>query len=273
MTDAVRLTLGEDGVALLEMNRPDRRNAFSDEIKDGLRDATATLSRTSGLRALVFTGSGGTFCAGGDLKAMLRRHEAGEANTADDVEARMNAIHAWFRVLRDMPVPVIVAVDGPAVGAGLGLALVGDLVLASETAVFGATFAKVGAVPDCNLMWSLPRIVGLQRARELFYTARLVDAQEALRLGLCLEVLPRDRLMDRAREVAAMMAETSPEAFALTKEITGRAMQSDSDTILAAETAAQRICLTSAYHIDAVTRFAAKARPRFDFTADDGVNG
>jgi len=265
MTEAVRLTFGDNGVALLEMNRPDSRNAFSDEIKDGLREALLSLTQAPNLRALVFTGTGGAFCAGGDLKAMLQRHAAGEGNAPQDVKIRMEALHAWFRLLRDLPVPVIVAVDGPAVGAGLGLALAGDIVLASERAVFGASFAKVGAVPDCNLMWSLPRIVGLQRARELFYTGRLVKADEAQRLGICLEVLPQDQLMSRAHAIAAMMVNTSPEAYALTKQITAQALQSDSDTILAAETEAQMVCLTSDYHIDAVTRFSAKEPLKFHF--------
>lgn len=265
MTEAVRLTIGDDGIALLEMNRPESRNAFSDEIKDGLRDAMSTLSKTDTLCALIFTGSGGAFCAGGDLKAMLKRHETGEGNAPQDVKDRMEALHAWFRILRDLPLPVIVAVDGPAVGAGLGLALAGDIVLASDTATFGANFAKVGAVPDCNLMWSLPRTVGLQRARELFYTARIVDAAEALRLGLCLEVMPSEQLMARAHDVASMMVNTSPEAFALTKAITSEALQSDSDTILAAEAQAQMTCLTSDYHIDAIARFAAKKWPKFHF--------
>ena len=265
MADAVRLTLDESGIATLEMTQPESRNAFSDAIKDGLHNAMQNLSGNDRLRVLIFTGSGGAFCAGGDLKAMLRRFELGEAIDAEDVKHRMETLHAWFRILRDLPVPVIVAVDGPAVGAGLGLALTGDIVLASDTAVFGATFATVGAVPDCNLMWSLPRVVGLQRARELFYTARLLDAKEAHQLGLCIEVLSPDRLVPRAKEIADMMLNTSPEAFALTKEITSRAMQSDSDTILAEETRAQMTCLTSDYHIDAIRRFVAKERPAFRF--------
>lgn len=264
MNDAVRLTR-EDGVALLEMVRPETRNAFSDEIKSGLGDAMDELSRDKGLRALIFTGCEGVFCAGGDLKAMLRRHRSGERNTAGDVRGRMRELHAWFRKLRDLPVPVIVAVDGPAFGAGLGLALCGDIVLAADRARFSASFAKVGAVPDCNLMWSLPRVVGQQRAREMFYTARTLGAREALRLGLCMEVMPAPELLPRAKEIAGMMSEVSPTAYALTKEITARAMQTDSDTILEMEADAQAICLTSDYHFDAIARFAAKTAPAFNF--------
>ena len=264
MSDAVRLT-HENGIALLEMARPDTRNAFSEEIKSGLRDAMDTLTGDSDLRAVIFTGSEGVFCAGGDLKAMLKRRRSGAENTVDDVRGRMRELHDWFTKLRDLPVPVIVAVDGPAFGAGLGLVLCGDMVLASDRAQFSASFAKVGAVPDCNLMWSLPRAVGQQRAREMFFTARAVDAQEALQLGICMEVMPAAQLLPRAREIAGMMSNVSPMAYALTKDITARAMQTDSDTILEMEADAQATCLTSDYHFDAIARFAAKTPPAFNF--------
>ncbi|MCY6379704.1 enoyl-CoA hydratase/isomerase family protein [Hoeflea prorocentri] len=264
MSDPVRLTRS-DGIALLEMARPDTRNAFSDEIKSGLSDALQTLTEATDLRALIFTGSDGVFCAGGDLKAMLERHRSGHKNTAEDMRNRMLELHVWFKKLRDLPVPVIVAVDGPAFGAGLGLALCGDIVLASDRALFSASFTKVGAVPDCNLMWSLPRVVGQQRAREMFFTARTVDAQEALRLGLCMEVLPAEKLLPRAKEIAAMMENVSPTAYALTKEIMAHAMQADSDTILKMEADAQAKCLTSEYHLDAIGRFASKTPPAFNF--------
>lgn len=264
MTDAVRLTR-EGDVALLEMMRPASRNAFSDEIKSGLCSAVHTLQGDPNLRALVFTGSGGVFCAGGDLKAMLRRHRRGEKDTAQGSLDRMQELHGWFKLLRDLPVPVIVAVDGPAFGAGLGLALCGDIVLASDRASFNASFGKVGVVPDCNLMWSLPRVVGLQRARELFYTARTVSADEALRLGLCMEVVAPNALSHRAMQIAIQMSHVSPLAYGLTKKITADAIQATSDEILEAEANAQAQCLTSDYHFEAIARFAAKEAPKFDF--------
>jgi 2-(1,2-epoxy-1,2-dihydrophenyl)acetyl-CoA isomerase len=264
MNDAVTLTF-ENDVAVLRMHRPDTRNAFSDEIKAGLAQAVQTLRANADVRAVVFTGSGGVFCAGGDLKAMLRRFKSGERATPAEYQAGLEELHDWLKQLRDLPVPVITAVDGPAFGAGLALALCGDMVVASDRATFSAAFAKVGAIPDCNLFWSLPRVVGVQRARELFYTARVVDAPEALRLGLCMEVVTPDALMPRAMEIAGQMTQSSPLAFALTKELSGLAMQIDSDTMLAREAEAQGRCLTSDYHYEAIARFAAKTPPKFDF--------
>jgi len=264
MTDAVRLS--HDGtVALIEMMQPKRRNAFSDEMKAGLRDGILAVAANDEVRALVLTGSDGVFCAGGDLKAMLKRHQSGAQNSPEDSLHRMLELHDWFKVLRDLPIPVIAAVDGPAFGAGLGLALSASLVLASSRAQFNASFGKVGVVPDCNLMWSLPRFVGLQRARELFYTARTVQADEALQLGLCLEVLKPGALLPRAIEIAGQMTHLSPEAFAMTKEITGRAMESSSNEIMSAEAHAQKQCLNSDYHYDAIARFAERRAPRFSF--------
>ena len=261
---AVRLTR-QGPVALIEMMEPKSRNALSDAMKDGLADAARTLSADPELRALVLTGSGGAFCAGGDLKRMLERHRSEAPPGAEDAAHRMRALHDWWRVLRDLPVPVIAAVDGPAYGAGLGLACLADIVLASDRATFNASFCKVGAVPDGGLFFSLPRMIGLQRAKELFYTGRTLDAGEAQRIGLAMEVLAPDALLPRAMEMAGMMAEASPIAFPLTKQIANKAMDSDAEALLAMEAQAQAICLTSRYHREQLERFTNKQPPRFDF--------
>lgn len=264
MTDAVKLTM-DGGVAVVELNQPERRNALTDEIKTRLLEVSERLAHDTSVRAVVLTGAGGVFCAGGDLKKMLERHAEGAAAKAEDQLARMRETHRWFRSLRDLQVPVITAVDGPAFGAGFGLALVGDILLASDRASFSAAFAKVGVVPDAGLMWSLPRVVGLQRARELFYTARTLSSDQALSLGIALEVHPAHALIPRALDIAGQMVQASPLAFGLTKSITARSMECDSDAILSLEAQAQAVCLTSAYHHEALTRFAAKEPPKFNF--------
>lgn len=264
MTDPVTLTI-TDGIGVVTLNQPERRNALTLAVKESLVRISAELTSSETLKAVVLTGAGGVFCAGGDLKKMLERHASGEAAGAEDQLARMKETQSWFRVFRDLPVPVITAVDGPAFGAGFGLALVGDIVLASEHAQFCSSFAKVGAVPDLGLMWSLPRVVGPQRARELFYTARTVSAEDARVLGIALEVHAPDALLPRALRMAKQMAQASPVAFRLTKQISARAMDCDSDTILDLEAQAQAVCLTSEYHLDAISRFAEKKPPRFSF--------
>lgn len=264
MTDALNVTR-ENGVALLEMAEPKSRNALSDAMRQALSDTLHDLKADPDLRAVILTGSEGVFCAGGDLKKMLANHKAGVVGGAEDILPRMQHLHSWLRALRDLPVPVICAVDGPAYGAGLGLALTGDIILASERATFNASFCKVGAVPDGNLFYSLPRMVGLQRARELFYTGRTLNAEEAQRIGIVMEVVAPDDLLPRAKEMAAMMTQSSPVAFSLTKSITARSLETDSETLLSLELQAQAICLTSAYHKDALDRFTQKLPPRFDF--------
>lgn len=264
MSDAIRVT--RDGaVVLIEMTEPKSRNALSEAMRQALRTTINDLANDSDLRALILTGSRGVFCAGGDLKAMLARQTSDTPDGAEDRLNRMNDLHSWIRQLRDLPVPVICAVDGPAYGAGLGLALAGDIILASERATFNASFCKVGAVPDGNLFYSLPRMVGLQRAKEMFYTGRTIVADEAREIGIAIEVTSVEDLLPRAKEMAQMMCDASPLAFGLTKKITSRAMELDSDTLLAMEAQAQAICLTSRYHLDTLKRFTNKQPPLFDF--------
>ena len=264
MTDALQISR-DGGVVTLTMNDPKARNALSDDMRAAFVKVLPELTADTSLEALILTGAGGYFCAGGDLKRMLANHKAGLVSGAEDIMPRMKQLHGWIRLLRDLPVPVIVAVDGPAYGAGLGLALTGDIILASERASFNASFCKVGAVPDGNLFYSLPRMVGLQRAREMFYTGRTVSADEARSIGICMEVLPPQDLLPRAQDMARMMCQSSPTAFAMTKAISGRSLELDSDALLQMEAQAQAICLSSAYHKDAIERFASKVPPRFDF--------
>lgn len=264
MSDALQIT--RDGaVVTLTMAEPASRNALSDAMRDGLSGAVHDLAHDPDVRAVILTGSGGVFCAGGDLKKMLANHKAGLVTGAEDILPRMKHLHGWIKQLRDLPVPVITAVDGPAYGAGLGLALTGDIILASDRASFNASFCKVGAVPDGNLFYSLPRMVGLQRAREMFYIGRTVDAAEAQRIGIAMEVTTPEALLPRAQDMARMMCDTSPTAFAMTKQISGRSLELDSDALLQLEAQAQSVCLSSAYHKDAIDRFTRKEPPRFNF--------
>lgn len=265
MTDAILITR-QDNVVTVALNQPETRNAFTDGLREALHDTMHSLSTDQKMRALILTGSAGVFSAGGDLKKMLENHHNGVVSGAEDIIPRLHYLHRWMQLLRDLPVPVIVAVDGPAYGAGLGLALTGDIVLASDRATFSASFAKVGAVPDGNLFYSLPRMVGLQRAKELFYTGRVVQADEAQQIGICMEVLPPSQLMDRARDIASQMTNASGLAFSLTKSIAGRSYELSSDELLALELQAQSICLASEYHKDAIGRFADRKPPKFDFS-------
>ncbi|MGG7567087.1 enoyl-CoA hydratase/isomerase family protein [Rhodovulum sp. DZ06] len=268
MTDdapqALRITR-EGGIALLEMTNPKKRNPLNQALKDALAAAARELTDDASLRAVIIAGSDGVFCAGGDLKAMNAEREAGTYDGAEDYLGRLRHMHGWVRALRGLPVPVIAAVDGPAYGAGLGIALVADFIIATDRAAFNASFCRVGLVPDGGLFYSLPRAVGAQRAKEMFYTGRTVTAEEAQRIGLVMEVVAPEDLMDRAWASARMMTEGNPAAFELTKRISGQALETDAETLLALEQQAQSICLSSRYNGEAVERFTNKKPLRFDY--------
>ncbi|MDE4305912.1 enoyl-CoA hydratase/isomerase family protein [Phaeobacter gallaeciensis] len=255
----------EGGIVLIELTRPEIRNPLNNELKQAMDSLVRSLEGDRDLTGVILTGTGGVFSGGGDVKAMSRERASGEYNGAEDYIARMRHSHGWLRILRELPVPVIAAVDGPCVGAGFSIALLCDFVLVTPRAKFAASFCKIGLAPDLGLFYTLPRAVGQQRAREIFYTGRLIGAEEALRLGLALEIVPEDDLLTRAWDIARQMEQSSPTAFALTKQISARALESDFETLLAQELQAQSILLASRYNGEAVDRFTAKEPPRFNF--------
>ena len=256
----------EGGIVLIELTRPDIRNPLNNDLKQALDETVRALEGDRDLTGVILTGSDGVFCGGGDLKAMSRERASGEYDGAEDYLDRMRHSHGWLRILRNLPVPVIAAIDGPAAGAGFSIALLCDLILVTPRTKFAASFCKLGLVPDLGLFYTLPRIVGLQRARELFYTGRPVDADEALRLGIALEIVPEADLLNRARDIARQTEQSSTAAFGLTKQISARALDTDFETLLTQELQAQSILLASRYNGEAVDRFSAKQPLRFNFT-------
>ena len=175
MTEFV-LTERHGATLLIRINRPERRNAFDLEVRAGLAQAIFQAKDDDSVRAVVITGTDGVFCAGGDLKALS---EAKRPVFKD--RDRIRRLHTWFRELIHLEKPVIAAVDGPAFGAGFNLALACDFVLATPRARFCAVFGRIGLVPDLGGFFLLPRIVGLQRAKDLVFSAREMDGDEAKR--------------------------------------------------------------------------------------------
>src|ERR671922_1064341 len=182
-----------DGVATLTLNRPDRLNAMSGPMLDALLEALSRLADDASVGVVVLTGAGRGFCAGGDVKAMAEGREFG-GDTLEDKAQGLRARMETSRWLHEMPVPTIAMVRGAAAGAGLSLALACDLRIAGESAKFGTAFARVGYSGDFGGSWFLTQLVGTAKARELYYTADLVDAPQALALGLVNRVVPDDRL-------------------------------------------------------------------------------
>ncbi len=183
----------KDGVAVLTMNRPDRLNALSGEMLDMMLEALPRLADDPNVGCIVLTGAGRGFCAGGDVKAMAEGREM----SGDTLEERAQGLRSKMetsRWLHEMPKPTIAMVRGAAAGAGLSLALACDLRIAGESAKFGTAFARVGYSGDFGGSYYLTQLVGTAKARELYYTAELVDARHALELGLVNRVVADDQL-------------------------------------------------------------------------------
>jgi len=200
------------GVALLTLALPERRNAMTESLTAAWTDAVAELATDRSLRAVVVTGQGAAFCAGGDLSWI----ESGGA-TVDALRTKMRTFYRNWLSIRELEVPVLAAVNGPAIGAGLCLALACDLRYAAPTARFGAPFAALGMHPGMAASYLLPEAVGLPRAREMLYTGRIVKAAEAAEIGLINGVLDADALLGEVLATAEKVAAMAPVAIRLTK--------------------------------------------------------
>ena len=250
-----------DQVATLTLHNPERRNAFDPAMREEMRQVVAQLRADPGIRALVLTGAGDHFCAGGDLRniATVGLDNAGW-------RARLQSLHDWLKELITLDRPVIAAVDGAAYGAGFSLALLADFVIATPRARFCMSFMRVGLVPDCAAFYTLPRIVGVQRARELMLSAREVDATEALSLGIAMELQPPEQLQARAQALAASFVQASSLAVALVKR-TLAAPGHDLPTLLEMEANAQALAMGTEAHRVAVQRFLDKQPALFQWPA------
>jgi 2-(1,2-epoxy-1,2-dihydrophenyl)acetyl-CoA isomerase len=254
-------------IATITLNRPEARNAFSQDMRRSLEVALARVREGAGpeIKALIITGAGGAFCAGGDVKGMAERHKA----TAVDSRRTMKLGHQLVKELRDLELPVIAAVDGAAAGAGCNLALACDFVLASRRARFIQAFVRIGLVPDWGGMYFLPRIVGLQKAKELIFSGRTVSAEEAKQLGMVYEVYHEDELLQRARDFAGRFRHASTEAIGLAKNVLNQTFDIDFHTALELEAQAQSVIRSSAYHLESVEHFRAKQPLRFNWDRMD----
>jgi 2-(1,2-epoxy-1,2-dihydrophenyl)acetyl-CoA isomerase len=251
----------EQGIATLVLDRPQSHNALNEAMRDALAAAVTRIEADRSIRAVVLTGAGEHFCAGGDVKQLASAVPA----SPEERLARMRSLHALIRGLAALDRPVVAAVDGVAYGAGLGLALLADLVVASSRARLCMAFQRVGLVPDFGASYTLPRAVGLQRARELVYTARELDAAQALALGLVLEVVEPGRLHARALELATALAQASQVGFGLSKRLLAASLQSDLSTMLEMESTAQSVAATSTEAAIALSAVAQRKPPPFSW--------
>ncbi|HJX03019.1 MAG TPA: enoyl-CoA hydratase-related protein [Dehalococcoidia bacterium] len=251
----------KDTVAIITLNRPQRRNAFNARMLEEFVRAREDVATDTAMKVLIITGAGSAFCsgsdfssdntAGADMPAALRMREAIISQERQMLD------------LRKMPKPVIAMVNGPVIGAGLGFFLSSDMAVAAENAIFGFGFARLGLHPEAGITYILPRIIGMARACELLFLGKTIDAREAEKLGLVNQVVPGDRLADATMELALSLAAGPSVAIGLAKISLYNSWAEGIRSALENEARANAICVTTEDYAEAVKAFREKRNPVF----------
>ncbi len=248
----------EEGVATIILNRPEKRNAVNSSLTAELIEAIQEVGKDNEVKAVIITGAGAAFSAGGDLESMV-----GMKNPLDIADVLRRGGGMVVLGLRNMPKPVIAAVNGVAVGAGCNLALACDIIIASENARFSEGFANIGAHPDWGGTYFLARLVGVARACELFFTGKMLDAYEAEKMGLVNQVVTADRLEATAKELALSLARGPSIALGLTKLSIYRGLEGDLLSALENEARGQAMCFVTQDLSEGIRSFSEKRKPQF----------
>lgn len=256
----------QDGaIVTVTLNQPETRNAFTDlDVVDALVGALERLNADLSVRAAILTGAGPVFSSGGNLKRMLDP----DAKLVDSLPARTRlnyqaGIQRVPLVFNRLEVPIIAAVNGPAIGAGCDLACMCDIRIAAESARFAESFVKVGIIPGDGGAWLLPRIVGMSRAAELAFTGDTIDAVQAAAWGLVSRVVPDAELMSAAREVAARIAANPSYAVRMTKRLLREGQGMSLESLLHFSGAMQSLAHATNDHKEAIAAFIEKRKPSF----------
>lgn len=250
----IRLELA-DGVATVTLDRPDSLNALNADMRRELLAAFKSLGRDEGIRAVIVTGEGRGFCSGADL-----RGGSGERRFREVLEREYNPL---IRAIRDLPKPVIAAVNGVAAGAGVSLALACDLVYAAAEARFISAFVKIGLVPDSGSTRALVRAMGRHRAAQLIFSGEPLAANDAQAVGLVNAVLPGAELMGAAHQAAVRLAAGPTRAIAHAKRLINAAEDTGLEESLTFEAALQELAGRTQDHAEGLAAFAEKREPRF----------
>lgn len=260
------LNLARDGaVVTVTITDPERRNAISTPAQiDEIRHFCADVAADPGLRAIVLTGAGSAFCAGGNVKDMRDRSGIFAGNPFELRERYRTGIQMIPLSLYELEIPTIAAINGPAIGAGLDLACMCDIRIASDRARFAESFVKLGIVPGDGGAWLLPRVIGQARASLLTLTGDMIDAAKALEWGLVSEVVPHDTLLSAAHAVARRIAANPGPALRLAKRLLREGQDMKLQPLLELSAAYQALAHHTPEHEEAVDAFLEKRAPRFD---------
>lgn len=265
-SEHLRYHVGGDGVAVITMDRPERRNALTTDMLSGLGRSLAAAETDESVRCVVLTGAGGAFCAGGDVKGFAAGGGAGAGSSSWDAGVhtqRLNHRDTSGRLF-EMPKPTLAVLPGPAAGAGLSLALACDMRIAVDSAILTTAFAKVGLAGDYGGTWFLTQLVGPARAKELYYLSERIDMTTALDLGIVNRVATPDEFDAAWRALATQLAAGPPIAFRYMKENINRSVDSDLRTVLDLESTHHRHTGTTRDHLDASKAFVEKRQPVFE---------
>ena len=259
------LLFEKDGhVVTLTINRPESRNPLGEEGDGELFSGAASrINADREIRCAILTGAGKAFSAGGNLKSMRERSGGFSGAGVHIRERYRNGIHRIVRALWGVEVPLIAAVNGPAIGLGNDVACLADIRIAADTAIFGATFLKIGLVPGDGGAWILPRVIGQSRAAELFFTADTIDAKTALQWGLVSKLVPAESLMEEARALAARICRQPPDVLRMTKKLMRESQTASFDTIMEMSASMQSLAHLTSDHREAVSAFFDKRPQKF----------
>jgi 2-(1,2-epoxy-1,2-dihydrophenyl)acetyl-CoA isomerase len=250
----------QSSILTLRLNRPDRLNALNVELGEGLAAALIRAAGDDSVRAIVITGAGRGFCAGGDV-SLLRDARSREAH--HELEALVRTGKKIALTIADMPKPVLGSINGPAAGGGANLALACDLRIASSTASFGQSFSKLGLYPDFGGTFFLERLVGPAKAAELFFTGDMIDASEAARLGIYNRVVAPEQLVEETQKVAQKLAAAPPMTVARVKDRLFKSHRAALEKVLDEEIRRQVECFKSTDCLEGLVAFHEKRPPNF----------
>lgn len=261
MSDYETIILSVDGpIATLSLNRPDKLNSIGGLMREEMLSALDAVSKDNQIRAVLLTGKGRGFCAGGDIENLKRLRET---HDEEGFKTILQNGHAITRRIRSLGKPVVAAVNGPCAGAGFSLALACDVRIASEKASLGPTFALIGLHPDWGGSWLLTRLVGTAKACELVFRGTMISASEAEKIGLVNAVTRHEDLMSTVAELARAMAQNPAGVLRLAKESIYRTLSCDFETALDREMEAQMECFQTEDFLEGVTAFLEKRRAQF----------
>lgn len=253
----------EGPVVVLTLNRPDTRNMISVELTDALVQACAKVNADISIKCVILTGAGHVFCAGGNLKAMYNREHHFSGNAAENRVYYDSGVQRLARAFTALDVPVVAAVNGAAIGAGLDLVLLADVRIAVESAVFAESFIRLGLVSAAGGSWLLQRHIGPAAAAELTLTGDDFDAARALQLGVVSQILPADHLMVQARSIAQRIVRHPAHAIRLNKRLLRESLTQSLEGSLTLAASMQGLAQHTEDHIEAVAAVVEKREPRF----------